>query len=143
MSNADWIALVGIVVSLATLLVSIILQLRVLNRQIRQANFSELTRRYHEIFLPIPAAFDDTARLEDHPDREMLLQRLRSYFNLCSEEFHLHREGFIDAKVWRVWERNIDLSLARPIIRQAWELIRRQHCYEEAFLDFMRRRIPD
>ena len=87
MSAADWIAVVGIVISLATLLVSIILQLRMLNRQIRQANFSELTRRYHEIFLPIPVAFDVTAKLDEQSERDKLLQHLRAYFNLCSEQY--------------------------------------------------------
>ena len=142
MSAADWIAVVGIVISLATLLVSIILQLRMLNRQIRQANFSELTRRYHEIFLPIPVAFDVTAKLDDQSERDKLLQHLRAYFNLCSEEYHLYREGFVDTKVWRIWERNFQLAFQRPIVREAWAVVRKQSCYDEGFLEFMHRHIP-
>ena len=143
MSTSDWIATSGIVISIATLLVSIMLQLRVLNRQIRQANFSELTRRYHEIFLPIPVAFHSSARLEDQADRDNLLQRLRAYFNLCSEEHHLFTEGFVDRKVWRIWERNMQLTFQRPIIRQAWAIVRQQCSYDESFLAFVARHIPD
>lgn len=51
MSAADWIAVVAIVISLATLLVSILLQLQILNRQITRSNISKLAHKYCAIIV--------------------------------------------------------------------------------------------
>lgn len=51
MSAADWIAVVAIVISLETLLVSILLQLQLLNRQITRSNISKLAHKYCAIIV--------------------------------------------------------------------------------------------
>jgi len=92
-------------------------------RATRHQVFTEYTRRYQEIMLPIPTAvFSSDFDLDrlDLADREAVLRALRAYFDMCSEELHLERGKKLDQKVWKYWQEGILDLLKFPAFRQAW-----------------------
>lgn len=38
---------------------------------------------------------------------------MRVYFDLCSEEFYLYKDGLIDKRVWNEWEEGIIYPLTQ------------------------------
>lgn len=93
-----FITFISVFVSITAVVVSFICN----NRAIKSAResaerlnrfnlFIEYTRRYQEIIL----------NLYSNPEKKA--EYIRLYFDLCSEEYYLHKEGMIDDYIWNLW----------------------------------------
>src|SRR3990172_11070255 len=79
-------------------------QLKVQNEQIKLNFFSEYIKEYREIILHFPENINERAFSYESLDKEKqdnTMRYMRAYFDLCSEEFFLHKNKFIDDKVWK------------------------------------------
>src|SRR5262245_30436392 len=107
---SDWIAIVAGLITLAGVVV-VFLQLRSLDQQSRLQNFGEYTRRYQDIVLNFPEdinsrEFSLAARKGE--EYAQVMRYMRAYYDLCFEEWYLHRKGLIEDDFWNVWLGGIE-----------------------------------
>jgi hypothetical protein len=102
-------------------------QLIIQNQQIKLSFFAEYTKRYQNILSHFPenikSADFSYAKL-DGPTRAETMRYMRLYFDLCSEEYFLHRNGNLDKEVWKEWEARMTFLFLKPAYREAWNLIK-------------------
>jgi len=98
--------------------------------------FIEYTKRFENIMQSFP---DDnwTLRLnlnsttESEISPKMRLSILQ-YLNLCSEEYHLWKKGYLAQDVWEIWEKELIRTLQSPLFQKEWKLIATEfEAYEE------------
>lgn len=112
--------------TLATIIVVAVtgfIQIRQMYKQTRLSSFAEYTKRYQDILLSLPSTyFTDSFSVDRLSDeqREDISKRIRVYFDLCSEEYFLHREGYIPAAVWNEWEQGILSNLGLKHVQSEW-----------------------
>lgn len=106
--------------------------------QIKQGYFADYTKRYQEIILHFPENINtDNFDLSKEVNRDQIMRYLRVYFDLCSEEFFLHRNGYIDDKVWKEWEAGMVFAFNKPAFIQAWDVIKTDTGFYTEFGDFV------
>src|SRR5882724_12747818 len=76
-------------------------------RQMNAHTFLEYTNRFEKIMESFPRS-SWSARLNLYgplpaTSEELSLCALQ-YLNLCSEEFYLHKRGYLAKDVWQIWE---------------------------------------
>ena len=84
----------------------------------------EYTRRYADILKNFPLkAFQNETGLDDlNPkDREIFLKNLRTYIDLCSEEYLLYKKKFIDKELWKDWEKGLKSNFELRCFREGWK----------------------
>ena len=92
------------IATLAVTGVGIVVALKGVRDQLWLQMFSDYTRRYHEIVRDLPSESRDpegTFDFEslDGAKRGDILNAVRGYLNLCSEEYYLYRRGRIEKKL--------------------------------------------
>lgn len=111
-------------------------------KQLTVANFSEYTSRYQELVRSFPLSVVredfDLLNLSDF-ERERVLRNMLLYFDLCYEEYFLHRSNLIDSRIWRVWKEGMQAALSRPAFQQSWIYISAQRgsLNDPAFVDMI------
>jgi hypothetical protein len=130
MSTADSIQTSALFVAIIALIISIFFnrkQLKIFNDQLRLNFFSEYTKRYQEIILNFPENINqpdfDYGKLSEDV-RNKTLRYMRLYFDLCSEELHLWKNGNIENETWRNWEEGIEFAFSKKAFRDAWKIIK-------------------
>jgi hypothetical protein len=103
--------------------------------------FAEYTRRYNEIAKEIPAHARGTDTSYDlatlGPDeRGRILNLMRAYANLCSEEHYLHKKKRIDRTTWDIWKMGIESMFEYRWFRQAWADLRTEYSAYQEFIDY-------
>lgn len=101
------VQIVAVVFYAATLITTIVISMRqnknaneIALTQSRNDFYAEYTRRYQDIILAMPdAVFEGTAKAEG-----ATLKYMQLYFDLCSEEYHLHQNGLVPDNVWDNWK---------------------------------------
>lgn len=129
MNNSEIIQIIAIVIPVAGLIVIIIyniIQVKSLKKQLKINSFSDYTKRYQEILLNLPLNINsenfDIEKL-DPKIKEKTLLYIKAYADLCSEEYYLWQEGYLDDKVWEEWESGIKFTFSKPAFKQAWKII--------------------
>lgn len=138
----DVLVHVGTLLSIAIAAVGLFLGIRVYRRQMSAQLFLAYTNRYEDIIASLPAsARNSRFDLEREPpasSEELSLATLR-YLNLCSEEFYLHEHGFLDKKIWRIWEAELERTLKSPLLRREWRELRSEFTAYSDFAAFVDR----
>lgn len=135
-------------ISIITALIAVsalIWQIRTNNKQSKMQTFLVYTQRYQDIFINLPSGIEsnDFDINNGEYDKEMFLRNLRAYFDLCSEQYQLHKRGLIDDKVWTLWKNGMKDSLKKPAFIQAWKEIQSHDYYHRHFADYIDRLIPE
>lgn len=85
--------------------------------------YAEYTRRYEDLFRNMPDdIYNGTAVIDDRAKKHM-----RFYFNLCNEEYHLWKEGFVKDKVWKLWVEGMQIETEPSIYKNAWDVIKKEY----------------
>lgn len=140
--------LIAIVVSILTLVIAagaLVVTIRQFKKQLHLNFFSDYTKRYQEIILNLPLGVDgDGFKISDQPEdvRDKTLRYMRAYFDLCSEEYFLWRNGDLDKKTWKEWEAGIMLAFSKPAFKEAWETLNLDTIYYSQFSDYVSEIIP-
>ena len=94
--------------------------------QMNAQTFLTYTERYSKIMGALPLEFrlrrydaSAASSLSDPHIKDAYLQ----YFSMCSQEFYLWQEGYLQKRLWRVWEVEIKRTVSSPLGRAAWALI--------------------
>ncbi len=129
MTIADWIQTIILVITIIGLIITITnnrKQLKIFNDQLKLGFFAEYTKRYQEIILNFPEDISkptfDYGKLSDDT-RNKTLRYMRIYFDLCSEEYDLWNEGYIDEWIWTHWKGGIEYAFSKRAFRDAWKII--------------------
>ena len=143
MTTANVLAVIAIVATLAGVWV-VYRQLQLLNQQARMQNFAEYTRRYQQIVLNFPEDINGKDfSLLDREDEEYakVMRYMRAYYDLCFEEWYLHREGLIESKFWTVWIEGIETAVSKSAFQQAWKVMQADTNFGPDFSKFVEDRI--
>ena len=97
--------------------------------------FTDCTRRYHDIMVSMPDVmvgnFGNIA-----PE---VIKYMTLYYDLCSEEFHLHRQGDITDEIWKNWEDGMRIMTRPEIYKTCWKFLSTN--YNIDFVHFMHHHI--
>ncbi len=80
-----------------------------------------------------------TAELSDE-ERSRLLPCLLRVMHLIHELYELRAQGYVKARMWAIWSRDIDRFLTTPIVRRLHPEIRLDFHGHDTFLDWIERR---
>ena len=113
-------------------------QLVLQSKQQKLQHYVEYTGRYHSIAVQFPEDVNEpefklATRRKDYPQT---IRAMHRYFDLCLEQWDLHRRGLIDQETWSVWSDLIVIAMAKPAFVQAWDVVRGTNRYYVA--DFQR-----
>lgn len=155
-STSDWIQIgigiitaIGIIIAITSNIIAINSnknQLVIFNKQLKLNFFADYTKRYQEIILNFPENINTDNFSFDSIDKETrnkTLRYMRAYFDLCSEEFHLNENSYIDADVWEVWEGGIKYALTKKAFRDAWIIIKADTKYKSNFHNWIDMQVPN
>lgn len=127
---------IGVFVSTCTLICTLIN----FTKQIQINVFSDYTKRYQAIILEFPESINEESfkinNLEEE-QKKHVLRYMRAYFDLCSEEFFLHKEKYIHKKVWKEWKEGIKYAMSKTAFKDAWEILQKDTVYYIDFKDFI------
>ena len=142
----DFSLTLGDILTVGALMVGIIgilWQIHEHNRQSKLTIFTIYTQRYQNIVINFPIEIEqDDFILDDHiANDRMLLVWIRAYFDLCSEEFQLHKDKLIDQHIWGLWDAGIQNSFQKPAFKDAWKKIQKNNYYNAIFANYIERLI--
>jgi len=129
-------AVAGVVFTIIALLISI----NQFKKQLQLTFFSDYTKRYQKICLNFPESINqDEFDFENlQPDiKDKTLRYMRAYFDLCSEEYFLHKKGSIDNKTWKEWKSGIEYAFSKTAFAHAWKIVNLDTHYYPDFIDFI------
>ena len=135
-----FVQIVSALIYAATLIATIAISMRqnknaneIALTQSRNDFYAEYTRRYQEIILAMPdEVFEGTAKAEG-----ATLKYMQLYFDLCSEEYHLHQNGLVPDNVWNNWKEGMEISTRVELYKKAWNKLK--DSYNQDFYFFMER----
>lgn len=108
---------------------------RLYQKQSEQTFFSEYTRRYQDIILSMPVE----VYVGNAPINPNTLRYMQIYFDLCSEEYHLYKNGFIPAGIWNNWKEGMQIATKTKLYKDCWNRIK--GIYNKDFYLFFEREI--
>ena len=103
--------------------------------------FARYTERYQHIIEQLPEYVfaDDKDSTEE--EYQKIMPIIRAYFDLCSEEFYLHKQHHLSKNVWKEWEAGMVSMFQLPVFKQCWKRINpKSTCYSE-FAHFVQREV--
>ena len=134
---------IGNLISTIAALVAIgglIYQSRSTRKQVKLQNYIEYTKRYQEIILNFPENINEVDFTFDGMKADLknkTMRYMRAYFDLCFEEYILHRKKFIDDDRWSIWKGGMEVAFSKPAFQQAWSIIKKDTKFGENFEDFV------
>jgi hypothetical protein len=110
----------------------------------KQANiqaFLAYTERFERALQALPAEacqarFDLGRALP--PESEALTSAVLRYLNLTLEEFYLWRRGYLDTRLWQIWEQEIQRMLLSPLFRREWPKLVTEFISYKEFVEYVR-----
>lgn len=109
-------------------------------KQMQLNFFADYTKRYQDVILGFPETINEpNFKLNklSLQKRDKTLRHMRAYFDLCSEEYFLWRNGNLGDDVWKEWEIGIRFALSKPAFQQGWKTLRKDTIYQGEFAKFV------
>ncbi|MDQ6988293.1 MAG: hypothetical protein Q9M19_00300 [Mariprofundaceae bacterium] len=117
-------------------IIGLIIQSCSLKKQLYLQNFIAYTQRYQEIILHFPEHINESnfclSSLKQD-EKQNLMRYMRAYFDLCFEEFTLHKKGFMHQDLWLIWDEGIKSALSKPAFQQTLQHIQGGTAYPHGF----------
>ncbi len=120
--------------------IGVIFGFRQFRMQMNAQTFLSYTERYNAILADLPIELrlcrcrPEAARFASDPRVQQAYFR---YFSMCSEEFYLWRERYLQQRLWRVWEAGIRQTLQSELGVAMWQLSRGEFDSYPAFQQWM------
>ncbi len=145
MTYAEWIQLWALIVTSTGVFIALVFSLKqsyLMRQQLKVNMFADYTKRYQQITLNLPENINDTdfdlyKHKKEKPELyDKIMRHMRSYFDLCSEEYFLNKKKLIENVVWKEWSEGIRSTFKQKAYIDAWE-IADSNFYDE-FADWMK-----
>ncbi|MBA3045395.1 MAG: hypothetical protein FP824_04205 [Euryarchaeota archaeon] len=115
-------------------------QFKLMREQMEINIFADYTKRYQDIIMRFPENINEKTfsyeKLSDE-ERTNVLRTMRTYFDLCSEEFFLHQKKNLDKTVWKEWKKGMCYAFKKKAFREAWNKISKDTGYYDEFEKFV------
>ncbi len=139
--STEFIVAAAAVAAALIALAQIVFTVKSIRDQLWIATFSEYTARYLNIVRDLPSDLRTPrgGTLDDLPpdERGRVLNSVRAYLNLCSEEFYLHNRGVLDKETWKIWSIGIRDTLKLPWVMTSWPVLRAEYDGYPQFCEFI------
>ena len=135
---ADTLQLGAIIVGSIGIGVALINQKRQLNAQM----FIEFSKRFEELLklFPTEAWLANRRPNQELPPSSKEITECTLYcLQFVADVYHLHKEGYISNRLWRLWEREIKRTLKGPLFVREWSAVAAEFSHDKDFLDYMGR----
>ncbi|WP_051305594.1 lipase chaperone [Desulfogranum mediterraneum] len=111
------------------------------NKQSKMQTFMTYTQRYQDILINLPVGVESIEFKfpVEKEEKELILRWLRAYFDLCSEEYFLNKNGLIQNEAWNLWEGGMKDSLKKPAFKEAWEELQSNQYYHKEFAGYIKK----
>ncbi len=109
-------------------------------RQMNGDIFLKYTERFEKVMSSFPAnAWQARLHLDGAaPDASPeLTVAVLKYMNLCGEEFHLWRSGYLQNSIWTIWRDEMCRTFRTPLFRREWPSLRAEFDSFPEFLTFV------
>jgi hypothetical protein len=119
--------------------IALIYTVRNYHRQMNAQVFMNYTERYERILSEFPDDARDArfnVKVLPSPSPRLRLCVLK-YLNLCSEEFYLMRNGYLDKTLWRIWEGDLTRMIGTPLLEREWQSLRPEFESHQEFLRYV------
>ena len=119
----NWIDIVEWAFKYFALLISVvavIVGIWQFRRQHKLSFFERYTSRYQHIMEIMPESVLEGKPLPKN-NQEQAIHAIWLYIDLCSEEFYLHKQKYIEEKVWEEWKGGMEIMFALPAIKEVFE----------------------
>ena len=113
---------------------------RSFRKQLQLTFFADYTKRYQEIVLNFPESINEQGFSYESLSPEVkdkTLRYMRAYFDLCSEEYYLHRKNHIDNETWQEWETGMKFAFSKPAFSKAWGILQMDTIYYGEFSSYV------
>jgi hypothetical protein len=126
-------------------IIGLIYQSHTTRKQVKLQNFIEYTKRYQEIILNFPENINEQdftfEAISSNEERNKTMRYMRAYFDLCFEEYTLHKKKFIDDDLWSIWNGGMKVAFSKPAFQKAWELILKDTKFGSDFETFIHNQV--
>jgi len=75
---------------------------------------------------------------EPPPHTPQLCKQVLRYMNLCSEEYHLYRNGYLAEVLWQMWEPKMRKTLQSPMFQREWQHLADEFHDHPQFQEYVR-----
>jgi len=137
----DWITAIASTVGLGFVfwqLLGLNQQTKLQIQQMKLQTYSDYTRRYEAIVTRLPEDVNsDSFVLIGRCDYDPTMRAMRSYFDLCFEEWDLRKKELIDDTFWSTWKGGIKTAMSKPAFKQAWEITKSSSGFGNDFATFL------
>ena len=66
-----------------------------------------------------------------------MMRNMRAYFDLCFEEWDLHKKGLVDGRFWETWQEGMRTAMSKRAFRDAWSAVRLDSVFGRDFEVFI------
>lgn len=139
----NWELIITSTLALITMLIIVYWnnrQYKQMQDQLRSDFFADYTERFHNIVLHLPINYDDptfSMKSLSNQAQETTIRYIRIYFDLCSEEYFLHKKGRLEDEVWKEWLQGMKYTMNLPVFKQIWDDYYRDTDYYTTFKVFV------
>jgi hypothetical protein len=111
--------------------------------QRRQPNaqmFIEYSRRFQELLrlFPTDAWLANRNPSQSLPPSSRELTDCTLYtIQFIYDVYHLHKGGYIERRLWNLWEREIKRTLTGPLFRREWEGVAAEFAHNSEFREYI------
>lgn len=115
---------------------------RSFRKQMNAQVYLAYTERYERLMSDCPLDFRTTL-LDLHLSevdpcaRDKIKLCLLRYLNLCSEEYHLMKTGYLAQEVWGLWQRELEWTLKKRLYSSGWPELRSEFASYPEFLEYV------
>lgn len=89
-------------------------------------------KKWDRILEALPnGIFEPDFDLSKREDADAIMVTLRSYFDLCAQEFFMYEEGVIEESIWANWRRGLLSCMTLPVFRDAYGNLKVEMSYPE------------
>ena len=144
MSEKLWSAISGQLGTIGTLVVGsvgIFVALRNQRRQLNAQMFIEFSRRFQQLLRMFPTEAwmaNLTHSLPVPPPSQELTECAIYCMHFVADVYYLRKDGYVSAKLWKVWEREIKRTLRGPVFRRELPAIEIEFSQDSGFISYVR-----
>lgn len=110
----------------------------------KKKSYADTVLKYAERYDKVMDAFPSGTFLQrfnseaDFPDHEGKLRlAVLKYLNLCSEEYFLFNQGYIDKSIWNMWKDELERALGSALFKREWEVLKSEFKSDSDFRQFV------
>ncbi len=71
------------------------------------------------------------------PVSDEMTEVVLEYLNLCSQEYLMWKQGYLDSRIWAIWRAEMVKTIRSPLYRREWKILASEFDSDPAFQSFV------